>query len=278
MALYERVCEIQAGDRDITGLRVSFEITADLKPEPNQSEIKIYNLSERTRGVLQKKGAAVQLTAGYSDNKSLLFLGEIRQVDHIREGSDWVSRLRLGDGDTFYKAKKSFSFKPGSGTGKVIESLAKMSGGISSLGNITDFIKDIPATMATMASGLSGMGEPQKAMSSIADSAGYNMSVQNGALLFRRKFPKQGDFTVQGELLSEDTGLVGSPEHSNPDTKEKKPAVLKAKSLLNPRLRCGYLVRVESVNVKGTFVITKLTHKGDTHGGDWYTEIEALPI
>jgi len=277
MALYERICEIQAGDKDITGLRVSFDINADLKPEPNNSEIKIYNLSERTRGTLQKKGAKVQLTAGYRDNKSLLFLGEIRQVDHLREGPDWVSRLRLGDGDNFYKSKKAFSFKPGSGTGQVIESLAKMGGGIS-LGNITEFVKGIPGTMQTMASGLSGMGEPQKAMSSIADSAGYNMSVQNGALLFRRKFPKQGDFTVQAELLNEDTGLVGSPEHSNPDVKEKKPAVMKAKSLLNPRLRCGYLVKVESNNVKGTFVITKLTHKGDTHGGDWYTEIEALPI
>ncbi|WP_243466096.1 baseplate hub protein [Sodalis glossinidius] len=70
----------------------------------------------------------------------------------------------------------------------------------------------------------------------------------------------------EGFVLSQETGMVGSPE--------KTDSGLKITCLLNPTLRIGALVRVRSIlpSFDGDYKITELTHTGDS----WFTTLLCL--
>jgi hypothetical protein len=68
---------------------------------------------------------------------------------------------------------------------------------------------------------------------------------------------------------------VGTPELGSPAEKTK-PQTLKVKALLMPELRPGQLFQLNSIAHLGAYKCRKVTHSGDTHGGDWQTEIEAV--
>lgn len=300
---FERFCELivangTAGQTvqglSINGLRTSFKLEASNEPHPNNAEISIYNLSETSRSKLQKRGVFVQFKAGYKDNNSILFSGNVRYVDHVREGADWVSKMRLGDGENFYLFDTGrFSFKPGTPTATIIETLASRASNLRGLGNIQQFLAALPSNMATYPNGYTSNGTIYSALVTIAASAGWSLSIQNGVLNFVHHAPQASDFTEKGELLSPDTGLIGSPEHGSPcknnnmnvnssdkarKKQAKKNALLKVKCLLNPRIKCGGVVQIDSLAVKGSYFVDKLEHTGDTHGGDWYTQLEVKPL
>jgi hypothetical protein len=280
--VFERVCNVVVADTEVTGLRTTFKVEADLTRNVNNSEIEIYNLSESTRGRVQKKGALVRLEAGYTNNKSIIFFGNTRIVDHVREKADWRTKIRLGDGEEFYLfSKGTFSFKPGTTTINVINSLASKATGLRGLGNINELISNLPANMASFPSGFSSHGSIPNALGEIAATAGYRMSVQNGVLKFVKQQVSAIELTSSIKdaiLLSPDTGLIGSPEHGSADKQSKTKPLLKIRALLDPRLRCGSPIRIEASQVQGSFFIEKLKHYGDTHGGDWYTELEVKPL
>jgi hypothetical protein len=86
-----------------------------------------------------------------------------------------------------------------------------------------------------------------------------------------------GGFTAEeAVLLTPATGLIGSPEHGTPDKKHAA-SVLKARSLLQPAIKPCKRVVIRSQSISGTFCVQKVTHHGDTAGGDWYSDLEALP-
>jgi len=57
--------------------------------------------------------------------------------------------------------------------------------------------------------------------------------------------------------------------------KGKEESGVSATSLLNPEIRPGRRVQVESQFVNGVFKVEKVTHSGDTHSTQFYSEVEA---
>lgn len=92
---------------------------------------------------------------------------------------------------------------------------------------------------------------------------------------------KPGDLP-EGEIvnLSPSSGLIGTPEQND--------SSVKGKCLLNPLLNVNKLVHISNEFVQetnqigkaslssGVYKIIKLTHSGDTHGNNWYTDFEAV--
>jgi len=76
--------------------------------------------------------------------------------------------------------------------------------------------------------------------------------------------------------LSPSSGLIGSPEFGAAE-KNKGP-VVKFKSLLDGRIKPGGRVKLNSLRYTGEVRVTKLSHSGDTAGGDWYTACEGEPL
>lgn len=262
--------QINAGKTDNvkeSGLRVSFTCQKSNKKEPNTAEVKVYNLSETSRRDLQQKGVQLILEAGYkSYGLFRVFSGDVRTVDHVRNGADWETVFKLGDGErSFQHAKKFQSFAEGTPMAKVLEAGVKGLG--IGLGNLNKMLPSIPGTASQ---GYAIAGSASKSVDKIVKALGMEWSVQDGEF---QLLAKDGVVQDQVQLIDRDSGMVGSPEMGTPD-KKGKPSKLTVKSLLIP-MKPGQKVRIKSDRYDGFVRVVSCKLFGDTHGGDWYTEIQA---
>lgn len=273
--LFDRSCVAIVGDLRVTGLRMAFKVKKTTKTEPNTCELRIYNLAEKTRSRLQSKAIPVVLSAGYQDNAAIIFQGDARTIDHVRDNADWITLVRCGDGERAYQwAHFSESFAPGTPVADVIRAAAQALG--VNTGNLdAELAKgDFRGRLTEFAHGYTAHGKASQELDKLLRTCGFSWSVQDGALQLLR-----GDAAAPGRavLLTPETGLVGSPEHNAPD-KTNRPPRVKFRSLLQPSIRCGGAVELRAAGVKGQFRVEALEHGGDTHGGEWYTNAEGLSL
>lgn len=256
---------LRAITTEITDLRVEFKVNKDLKKNPNNAEISISNLSEKTRAKLQDKGAKVILQAGYKTTLATIFVGDVRTIDHTRQGPDWVTKIQAGDGERGYvNGRVSQSFAPGVKLEGVVGALA------DATGQAVKKFTGLGMESKQFSNGYTAHGRSSAELDKVLKAQGYEWSIQDNAVQILKP---GGVNTEKLVVLSADSGLIGSPEFSAPNN-PKKPAVLKFKCLLSPELRPGGRVEFASLRHKGIHRIVKLTHTGDTDGGDWYTEGE----
>jgi hypothetical protein len=259
------------------GLRIAFKVTKSIKMEPNVCELKVYNLSETTRRKLTTKHVPVIVSAGYPGTVGKLFSGTSRYVEHDRQGTEWVTVARCGDGEReFQWGRFRKSFAPGVPTVEVVRSAAEALG--LGLGNLNDELNrgGFRRGIAQYAHGYTAHGSAAKEMDRLMRDLGFTWSVQDGQLqVLRGTAPAAG----QIPLLRSDTGLLGSPEHSASDigSGKRRPPRVKFKALLYPSIVCGGAVLIESANVNGQVRIEALEHQGDTGSTDWFTTGECLP-
>ena len=273
--LFARRCQVAVDDVLVDGLRVQFDVSKSLTKHPNTCDIKISNLSESTRRQMKSRRALVRLMAGYEDTIAQIFSGAARTTDHARESAEWVTHIQCGDGETqFVFSRVSESFAPGASVADIIARIASRLG--VSAGNVPAQLaaRGFRGNLEQFAQGYVAHGKASTELDKIMRSAGFEWSIQDGALQILK--PDQAT-KKQAVLLTPDTGLVGSPEHGAPN-KKGKPSVMKAKSLLQPSIHPGGEVSIQSRSVDGHFRVSKVKHTGDTAGGHWYTELEAHPL
>lgn len=253
----------------LEGLRIAFRVHKDDGSEPNTAEISVTNLAKTTRANMQSKGAKILLQAGYLENQAIIFSGDARLISHARSGPDWITKIECGDGEQAYvNARLSESFRPGTPKKDVVLQAARATGL-----DLAQARTQINTIAGSFSKGYSAHGRARDEISRLLDSAGYTWSVQDGRLQI---LPVGGVTTEQAVVLSPSTGLVGSPEHGAP-AKKGKPGVVKLRSLLQPRLKPGGRVSVDSETVKGLLRVLEVNHSGDTAGPDWYSDLEAVP-
>ncbi len=259
---------------EIDRLRVSFRVQKSLTKDPNTCELKIYNLSEQSRNAMPGTAAKVVLHAGYETTEEIIFVGDARTIESKPEGPDWVTTIRCGDGERAVNfARINESFAGGAKVAEVIRRIGKATK--LDNGNIEAIASSIP-TSQQYTQGYAAYGSAIKELERALKVAGYELSIQDGALLAL----KPGETTTEEVIeLNQSSGLIGSPEFATGEKKEgankaaSKP-VLKAKSLLQGQLRCGRRVKIVSRQYNGLFKIVKVEHSGDTAGGDFYSSLE----
>lgn len=259
----------------VDGLRIAFSVKKSLAKEPNTAELKISNLAEATRAKLRRKGAPVILTAGYPDNAAIIFSGDARLVDHVREGADWITTITCGDGERAYQfARFSESFAPGTAIVDVCRQAAHALG--LNVGNLEEALAagDFRGGLHEYTHGYAAHGRASAELDKALRTLGLSWSVQDGAIqVLRGGAPAAGTAV----LLTSDTGLIGSPQFGAGEKKGSAP-ILKARCLLQPQIRCGGQVEIRAGAVKGFFRVDRVTYAGDTHGGDWFTDLEGRPL
>ena len=261
----------QVGNRpSIEGLRVGFKITRDNQPTPNNVEVVIYNLSKESRARFEEKGARILLLAGYGDDLAQIASADIRTAQSLRNGVDWVTKIEAGDGERALRfARVNESWAPGTPTSAVI---AKAVQALQmDPGNALQKAKQIAGEFS---SGYAQNARASDELTQLLEPNGFEWSVQDGRIEVLKKDETLPDV---GPLLSPDTGLIGTPEMGTP-AKPGAKAVLKVRSLLQPRVRPGQRFTLESDSRKGAFRAQKVVHTGDTFGNDWYTDIEATQV
>lgn len=269
--LFQRAVKLIVGSLQIEHLRVQIKVRQTLGKEPNECSLTVYNLSPASRAALQSKGTRVIVEAGYAGTIAHLFSGTSRFIDHLHEGPLWISKVQCGDGEIPYNLPVKGSFKKGTPVATVFEHVAKATG--LDVASAAKTVRDAVTEQFTKGCTVFGKGGVE--IDKLLKGRGFEWSIQDNRL---QVLPLGGTTSDSAVVLSSTTGLIGSPAHGSPDAAKKKPAVLTVKSLMQPSLRPGRRVRIESEDVKGDFRCVTVTHSGDTSGGDWYSEAEVTPV
>lgn len=258
----------------IRGLRVVFQIEKSLEPYPNTCNIDIYNLSEKSRSIIEEKRSAVVFSAGYGSNLKTIFVGDIGKVDTKRTGPDLILSIEAGDGRVPYQeARIDASFAEGARMSGVIDTLTAAFG--LSKGQVVGINGS-----DQFQTGLTLSGPVREQFDMLMARQNLQWSIQNNQLQILPPDVSTGEEAV---LLNSETGLIGTPFKTkivNEDLVKKKDGVetvsgVRCTSLMNSEIRPGRKIKLESSTISGVFKVHKVKIHGDTHGTPWYVDIEA---
>jgi hypothetical protein len=122
---------------------IEFDITRNMIGSACHSVIRIFNLSKKNRALIRFDQNSfgvfrnVVLLAGYGDQQSVVFKGNMTQAWSVREGTNFVTQIECYDGgEAFTNSKINLPVPANTVTKNVILSLIK-SLNIPDLGNIT---------------------------------------------------------------------------------------------------------------------------------------------
>lgn len=268
-------------------LRIAFQVERDVKRVPNSAEFEIYNLSPTNRQALAKlHNVPVQLEAGYVGEMGTVFLGDLRSARTRKEGTDFITRVSSGDGESKVRtAHIGRTFPAGTPVGTVIAALGKALG--VKAGNVSAFAGASLSNGGTkLTRSLTLHGAVYDELERFTTSCGLAWSIQDSALQIReRGLPVRG---TRGALLNTASGLVGNVEveiasQVSGFTKadkagDKTPSgiiigkpLVHGECLLRTDVVPGNPARVESLAFTGNVAIIKTIHRGDSHASDGWT-------
>lgn len=267
--LYGRRAVFKCGNVTIDSgeLDMEFEVPFDNDTEANEANFTIYNLSKNTVSQL-KRNKVVTLTAGYTGDTGVIFSGRISKVSSKYIDCDKVTTIYAIDSKSLEEHDiADIAFKKGTKASTILKKLVeKLKLPVALFKIRKDFTyKDA----VTVNGGL--MSNIEK----YAKVCGVSAFINKGKVYVVdvRKSPIDINF-----VLSEKTGLMGSPEEFEEEIKEDsyKETVhgFKCKMLLQHRMTTAARVRLSSRNADGIFYVRKGTHSFS--GDDFITEVEMI--
>jgi hypothetical protein len=238
-------------------LDVKFKVEKTSDASPNFCEIEIYNLSEKSRSKFTKDQGII-FSAGYKDFKGQIFAGFIDTFSHKKADLDWVTKIKCIDGlKSLRDVHISLSFGKEATEKTVVEAVAKKLK--------IDIGKIKIKKPLKFNRGFNMSGWVKKSLDDFATATESVWMIRDNKLYF---FPRNEILNVDVPLLKPTSGVIGSPE----PTEEG----VKVKSLLNHEINVSESFKVESRELNGEYIATKVTHEGDTKGSNWYTTVEGI--
>jgi len=284
----------------VDGHRVSFHIQKTLKPEPNVCECTIYNLSREQRAQIEElqpknsttfssttgkavakgvaqRGIPLLIEAGYKDTGlSQIWLGDLRTVysEYQEKTGDWLTKLETGDGEAAKKSSIAVAYGPGTTPDIALRAIVRALG--VDEGNVAAAaIKLRQSGSATLLPSRAVFsGSTSETLTNFCRSAGLEWSVQDGAVQIL-----QSGKALDGKALHLTGGKVGHPGTPGTGLIESPSidplGVLTIKFLIQPGVKIGSLLVVDSQTIQGNYRIVKAVWDGDTHAQPWYITAEA---
>lgn len=254
-------------------LKIQFSVSKGISGSANDATIEIWNLNEGHRNAIGKELDEIVLEAGYTppgggSNVGVIFAGQMRDVEHTRDGADIVTRLTCGDGDkAFRKATTSKSFPAGTDVKTVVEELYTQLEKQGVKRGEWKFPDDMPTYKRPYAM----CGGCVRELNRLGRSRGFYWSVQNGVLEI---IP--GDGYVGGVVvLSKETGLIDVPTITDNG--------VKASAMLNPEIRPNRRVQIKSevleMNAEGDmYRVSQCTYTGNNYEGNFEVQIHGEAV
>lgn len=276
MPLYDRSCSVLIGEPGseegigIHGLRTKFTVTKTFKT--NTATVEIYNLSKDSRIKVSKTGQTIILRAGYKQDQgeAIIYRGKVVVVNHLRQNPDVITKIESDDGvDTIGKSKVILSYGPNTSAKSVLRDIISKSSLPKNVKSTIDSIID-----KNLNNGFQSAGPIRDSLTRICNLLGTQWTIQDSAL----KIIKQGETDAAREvLLSSETGLLGSPTRvvdALKKSKQDKPG-WEVRALLQPYLEPGSPVKIKSeeIDQKTQFRVESVTHSGDTHSQEWFSQL-----
>jgi hypothetical protein len=273
--LWDRAARVTVGTLKLEGFTVKFKVKKSLKPEPNTAELDLYNLNEKHRAELEElrpreklatKGIPCKIEAGYGDRLSLVWLGDLRTIDSVREGPDWVTHLGSGDGEKAWQnARMNLSYGPKTPVDTVLRAMVRALGvGEGNVAKVANQLR-VAGAGKLLAEGAVFTGPVARHLTDFARSADLEVSIQDGAvqILDRGK-------ALAGRALriGANSGLIGSPTVDNE-------GILAFRILVMNDVRPGTLVVMDAERIKGNYRLETAEWDCDSSGGPWYIDCTA---
>ena len=280
MTLFERDWAVTVGTLRVSRpMRVAFEIERTARPQPSKARVRIWNLTRDHQAQIEQAAEAqVIVAAGFTGDRGAetLFRGELfrargQQAPTIRTETsavEAVTHVEARDGGRAYqRARVARSFGPGVAVTTVLSALADaMRVGPGNLSEVAAFA-ELEAGGTTYPEGTVLSGQASRELTRILAGLGLRWSVQHGALQVLRR---GAALQTQAVRLSPESGLVGSPEVGTRGH-------VKARALLTPALWPGRRVVLAARHVEGAYTCRAVTYSGDSHGAEWFADVELEP-
>jgi hypothetical protein len=206
-----------------------------------------------------------------------VFSGDVLTSWNSIQQPDIVTRIKAQDGEKATKTKKaSLSYKKGASAKAILKDAIKKFATGHKGKTALDVVKDVVYNI-----GYSHVGDVQAVLDKMTDDLGLVWSVQDGNILTA----VPGKKTAQGVIsLTSATGLLRSPERIT-DVRLGGRTVKgvdgwRVYSLLSPSIIPGDLISVTSRELTGenTLQVISIEHAGDTHGQEWATTMDTVPV
>lgn len=256
-------------------LKVAFNVSKGMTGSANTAEIELWNLSEGHRNAVGKELDDVVLEAGYTpttggSNVGVIFKGQMRDVEHRRDGPDIITRISCGDGDkAFRRATISKTFRAGTSVEEVVDEIYKQleaegidRGEWKFPNDISDRKFKRPYSMC---------GNCTRELDRLGRSKGFYWSVQNGTMEIT---PSDG-YVGGVVLISARTGMIETPTITDNG--------IKVSALLNPEIRPNRRIRVESELIEMNaqdqiYRVGNVNYSGDNRDGSFTVSIHGEAV
>lgn len=250
---------------------IEFDIHRNSFSSANAGQIRIYNLSLNNRSQLRKDQydysseqarRKIVLKAGYGDNLSLAFQGNITQAWSVREGVNMITQIESFDGGYAYvNAITGDQFPANTETRSIIDSFVQNLPGIQpgAIGNYEGKITR----------GNSFNGNTTDLLSEIT---GEGFFIDNG-----KAHCLKDDECLAGSIpiINAESGLLGTPILEQ--------QFITFEMLFEPSLKIGQLIQLESqtaTHFNGLHKVISLVHRGiisEAVSGNATTTVGLLP-
>jgi len=280
MPFWLRDATLQIGSRQysLDSLDFSFEIPFEDSDELTAAVITATNLSQNTRNNI-RKGDPIIVNAGYMGDIGCIFVGMVAGLSHKKDATDWTTKITATVAlDQWLHGQVNKTYKSGIGAREMLTDLLHIFGlevgafelaqnifyprGRVCAGKLKDVLTDI--VVSDCKSRLMIRPTGQLIINSPASGVnmGYLLSPQTGLL----------KATEENEAIPIETALNAR----KPSAQQKEE--LKTRScLLNYHIGPADLIRIESQDLNGRFMVVRGRHVG-SRTGDWKTEMEVRPV
>lgn len=264
---------------EVSDLRCKFEIQKQWAMQPNMTTLTIYNLSANTENAIIQSADGIRIEAGYDDGPyGEIFAGNIVQFVRGKEDStSFYLKILSLDGDNFFNfGTVAFNLNKGVGLRQQTEQIVSNS-------TIPATIGDIDGTdgSPSLSRGKVYFGAAKDYLRDIGKTGNAIFGIEGGSVTIQSVTGTPAGGAVE---LNSETGLIGFPAQND--------VGVNCKCLMNSQIVIGGLIKLNnaSINQKeislgnflrplsadGVYRVITLTHRGDTRGQDWYTEIGGI--
>lgn len=273
MDFWLRSATLQIGSNrySLDDLAFDFEVPFEDSDELTTATVNAYNLSEATRNSI-RKGDPVIINAGYEGDIGVIFVGQISGLSHKHSTTDWTTKITATEAlDEWLNAKVNKTYTKAITARDLLNDLLNIFGieigtcelaenkeyprGRVCVGAVRDVVRDI-----------------------VMNDCKSRFLIRNGRIIINN--PRDG--VNRGYVLSAETGLLRNDDQKdvikieNQPTMEDEQQTVVRDCLLNYHIGAADIIRIESLDLNGDYIVVKGSHKG-SRTGDWKTEVEVRP-
>ena len=262
MALWIREAILVIGHNkySLAGLDFSFEIPFEDSDEPPVATLSVTNLSPNTRAGI-KRNDPVVLNAGYEGDIGCILIGKVVGLKHKQSNTDWTSTLTVQPcADEILNSLVNKTYAENTVASAMIRDLLNIFGVEVAKCELT--IDQVLTEIIVNECQSRFIIRPTGQVYITKSDDGINTGVY---------------LTPSLGLLRSDEEKVSIPLETDQTDKERKDDTISRSCLLNYRISTAEVVKIQSADLNGRFLVVKGKHKGG-RTGDWKTTMELKPF